>query len=138
MSSVRIRIKNEKKEDQTMNEKFLEVLKHEGPVTIVTINGNPAHVVNTWMSYVSRKDDELYIPAAGMHSIEGDFAKDNHVLLTFGSKEVEGTVGPGAGFHVFGTGRFVDQGPAFAAKQEKFPWLTRLLMVHVDEVQQKI
>ncbi len=94
MSSVRIRIKNEKKEDQTMNEKFLEVLKHEGPVTIVTINGNPAHVVNTWMSYVSRKDDELYIPAAGMHSIEGDFAKDNHVLLTFGSKEVEGTVGP--------------------------------------------
>lgn len=94
MSSVCIRIKNEKKEDQTMNEKFLEVLKHEGPVTIVTINGNPAHVVNTWMSYVSRKDDELYIPAAGMHSIEGDFAKDNHVLLTFGSKEVEGTVGP--------------------------------------------
>ncbi|SSA28557.1 FMN-binding protein [Lacticaseibacillus rhamnosus] len=94
MSSVRIRIKNEKKEDQTMNEKFLEVLKHEGPVTIVTINGNPAHVVNTWMSYVSRKDDELYIPAAGMHSIEGDFAKDNHVLLTLVPRKLKEQLDP--------------------------------------------
>ena len=121
-----------------MNETFLEVLKHEGPVTIVTINGQPAHAVNTWMSYVTLKEDELIIPAAGMHSLEGDFAEDPHVLLTFGSKEVEGTVGPGAGFHVRGTGRLVSQGPEFAAKQAQFPWLTRVLIVHIDEVQQKI
>ena len=70
-----------------MNQKFLDVMNDEGPVTIVTINANPASVVNTWMSYV--KVDEanncLYIPAAGMHSIENDFAQDNHVLLTMGS-----------------------------------------------------
>lgn len=40
------------KESITMDQKFLDVMKHEGPATIVTINAQPAHVVNTWMSYV--------------------------------------------------------------------------------------
>ena len=72
-----------------MNQKFLDVMKDEGPVTIVTINANPASVVNTWMSYVKVDEDNnrLYLPAAGMHSIENDFAQDNHVLLTMGSKK---------------------------------------------------
>lgn len=121
-----------------MNEKFLEVIAHEGPVTIVTINGNPAHVVNTWASYITVKADRLLIPAAGMHSIEADFLKDNHVLLAFGSKEVEGTVGPGAGFHVLGTGQFVEAGVDFEEKKQQFPWVTRLLVVSIIDVQQKI
>ena len=64
-------------------------MKDEGPVTIVTINANPASVVNTWMSYVKFDEDNnrFYLPAAGMHSIENDFAQDNHVLLTMGSKK---------------------------------------------------
>ena len=81
----------------TMDQKFLDVMKHEGPATIVTINAQPAHVVNTWMSYVQVTDKQLLIPAAGMHSIEQDFSTDNHVIITVGSKEVEGTQGPGAG-----------------------------------------
>ncbi|WP_125703030.1 pyridoxamine 5'-phosphate oxidase family protein [Lacticaseibacillus daqingensis] len=121
-----------------MNEKFLQVLQHEGPVTIITVNGNPAHVVNTWMSYVTVKGGQLFIPAAGMHSIEADFATDNHVTLTFGSKAVEGTVGPGAGFHVHGTGAFVTEGADFDAKKAQFPWLTRLLVVTIDDIEQKI
>ena len=92
-----------------MNQKFLDVMKDEGPVTIVTINANPASVVNTWMSYVKVDEDNnrLYLPAAGMHSIENDFVQDNYVLLTMGSKKVEGTAGSGAGFHVKGTGKFL-------------------------------
>ncbi|WP_461214559.1 pyridoxamine 5'-phosphate oxidase family protein [Lacticaseibacillus sp. GG6-2] len=121
-----------------MDEKFLAVLAHEGPVTIVSVNGNPAHVVNTWMSYVTLSDNQLLIPAAGMHSVEQDMAKDNHLVLTFGSKEVIGTVGPGAGFHVHGTGEFIDHGPAFEQKKAQFPWVTRVLVVTIDEVQQKI
>ncbi|KRK72921.1 pyridoxamine 5'-phosphate oxidase family protein [Lacticaseibacillus nasuensis] len=121
-----------------MNEKFLEVLKHEGPVTIITVNAHPAHVVNTWMSYIDVVGNTLTIPAAGMHSIEADFPTDNHVTLTFGSKAVEGTVGPGAGFHVHGTGRFVDSGVEFEAKKARFPWVTRLLIVNIDDIQQKI
>lgn len=121
-----------------MNEKFLEVMQHEGPVTIITINGNPAHVVNTWMSYITVKDNELLIPAAGMHSIEADFPKDDHLTLTVGSKEVQGTIELGAGFHVHGTGRFVDSGADFDLKKQEFPWLTRLLIVTVTDVEQKI
>lgn len=121
-----------------MNKTFLEVLKHEGPVTIITVNAHPAHVVNTWMSYITLKGDRLIIPAAGMHSIEADFPTDNHVTLTFGSKEVEGTVGPGAGFHVHGTGEFADSGPDFDAKKAQFPWVTRVLIVTIEDVQQKI
>ena len=123
-----------------MNQKFLDVMKDEGPVTIVTINANPASVVNTWMSYVKVDEDNnrLYLPAAGMHSIENDFVQDNYVLLTMGSKKVEGTVGPGAGFHVKGTGEFFAEGPEFAEMKARFPWLREVLQVNIDQIEQKI
>ena len=123
-----------------MNQKFLDVMKDEGPVTIVTINANPASVVNTWMSYVKVDEDNnrLYLPAAGMHSIENDFAQDNHVLLTMGSKKVEGTVGPGAGFHIKGTGKFLSEGLEFAEMKARFPWLREVLQVNIDQIEQKI
>ena len=80
------------KGDIIMDPKFVEVMKYEGPATIVTVNGHPASVVNTWMSYikVNQAGNYLLIPAAGMRSIEHDFEKDNHVTLTMGTKEVEG------------------------------------------------
>lgn len=123
-----------------MNPKFLEVMQHEGPVTIVTINAQPASVVNTWGSYVNINEagNYLLIPAAGMRSIEHDFATDNTVVLTMGSKAVEGTVGPGAGFHVHGTGEFIESGAEFDAMQAKFPWIRKVLKVNIKEIQQKI
>lgn len=123
-----------------MNPKFLEVMQHEGPVTIVTINAKPASVVNTWGSYVNINEagNYLLIPAAGMRSIEHDFATDNTVVLTMGSKAVEGTVGPGAGFHVHGTGEFIEAGAEFDAMQAKFPWIRKVLKVNIKEIQQKI
>lgn len=100
------------------NEKFLEVMQHEGSVTIVTINAQPAGVVNTWMSYVKLDLDHdlIYIPAAGMHSIEEDFKTDE----TVGTKEVLGTEGPGAGFHLFGQGSFIEAGPIFDEIKSNF------------------
>jgi len=123
-----------------MDAKFLDVMQHEGPVTIVTINAHPASVVNTWMSYVDVHADDNYllIPAAGMHSIEADFKTDNTVTLTMGSKAVEGTVGPGAGFHVHGTGEFIANGAAFDTMQAKFPWIREVLKVTVHDIEQKI
>lgn len=123
-----------------MDQKFLELMKDEGPVTIVTINAYPANVVNTWMSYVKidEKNNCLYIPAAGMHSIENDFAKDNTVLLTMGSKKVEGTAGPGAGFHVTGSGEFLNKGPEFYEMKTHFPWIRKVLKVKIRKIEQKI
>lgn len=76
-----------------MNEKFLQVIKDPGPATIVTVDGNPAHVVNTWSQYIKVIDDHtLLIPAAGMHSIEGDIDKGkNELTITVGSFKVPGT-----------------------------------------------
>ena len=115
-------------------------MAHEGPVTIVTINAHPASVVNTWMSYVKvdQKNNVLYIPAAGMHSIENDFKQDNTVLLTVGSKEVEGTEGPGAGFHITGKGSFLSDGPEYTEMKKKFSWIREVLKVNIDKIDQKI
>ncbi|MFC6169153.1 pyridoxamine 5'-phosphate oxidase family protein [Loigolactobacillus jiayinensis] len=123
-----------------MEQKFLEVMQHEGPVTIITVNAQPASVVNTWASYVdiNEASNYLLIPAAGMHSIEHDFSTDNTVVLTMGSKAVEGTVGPGAGFHIHGTGEFIKAGAEFDAMHAKFPWLREVLKVTIGEIQQKI
>ncbi|MFC6182026.1 pyridoxamine 5'-phosphate oxidase family protein [Lactiplantibacillus daowaiensis] len=123
-----------------MDAKFLDVMSHEGATTIITINAHPASVVNTWNSYVEIHPDDNYllIPAAGMRSIEHDFETDTTVTLTMGSKAVEGTVGPGAGFHVHGHGEFLASGTAFDAMQAKFPWIREVLKVNIDDIQQKI
>ncbi|QGG61871.1 pyridoxamine 5'-phosphate oxidase family protein [Loigolactobacillus bifermentans] len=122
------------------NEKFLDVLQHEGAVAIITLAPVPTAVTNTWMSYLrlDKANDKIYIPAAGMHSVEEVVAQDNHLKLTMGSKEVEGTVGPGAGFHVTGTGKFIDNGPVFDQMKADFPWVTRVLEISVTDISQKI
>lgn len=53
-----------------LTEKFLEVLKHEGVVSIVTCENNEAHVVNTWNSYIVIEGDKMLIPAAGMRKTQ--------------------------------------------------------------------
>lgn len=123
-----------------MNETFLEVMRHEGAVTIISSSENAPgfHAVNTWNSYVQISGDKLYIPAAGMHSVQQDIEKNNQVMLTVGSKEVIGTVGLGAGFHLYGTADFITEGPIFNEMKEKFPFLSRVLQITVTEIDQKI
>lgn len=122
------------------NETFLAVMQDEGPATIITVNAQPASVVNTWMSYIKLDPahDQLYIPAAGMHSIENDFATDATVVITVGSKQVMGTEGPGAGFHLTGKGSFVTSGAVFDEMKDCFPWIRAVLQVKVTELVQKI
>lgn len=123
-----------------MDKKFLEVLQHEGPVTMITLKARPVNVVSTWMSYlkVDPENELLYAPAAGMRSIENDFQTDQTLLLTFGSKEVEGTVGPGAGFYVTGQGSFLESGPIYAEFKQTFPWVRKVLQVKITKIEQKI
>lgn len=79
-------------------ETFLAVLEHEGVVTIISNNASDYHAVNTWNSYVKVEGNKLLIPAAGMHSVEEDLAVNDQVLVTLGSREVEGLVGPAQDF----------------------------------------
>lgn len=120
-------------------EKLLEVLKHEGVVSIVTQGKQEPHVVNTWNSYIKITDDDrILIPAGFMSETESNLEKNNKVQLTLGSKEVQGTQGPGTGFLVVGTAAFVKEGNELQDLKQKLPWARAILQVKVDSAEQKI
>lgn len=120
------------------NEKFKEVLNHEGALSITTWSNNNANVTNTWNSYTHISNDVLLIPAAGMTSTQKDISINNKIKLTLGSKEVEGTIGMGAGFYLEGTARFLDDGDEYDMMKTKFPFLKRVLEVTPIIVKQTI
>jgi hypothetical protein len=120
-------------------EKFLEVIGKEGVVSIVSYDENEAHVVNTWNTYLVPKDnDKLLIPAYAMRRTEKKTNKNSKVLLTVGSKEVIGHRGPGAGFLMEGTAKFISSGPEFDMMKAKFSFLTRVLEVTVTSLKQTL
>jgi len=68
-------------------EKFLEVLNHEGVVSIVSCSNNEAHVVNTWNSYlVIVEGNKILIPAAAMIKTKENINSNPNIKLTLGSK----------------------------------------------------
>ena len=61
-----MKMKNENK----LSEKFLEVLQHEGVVSIMSWGVDP-HLVNTWNSYlVVTSDERILIPAYGFRKTQ--------------------------------------------------------------------
>lgn len=120
------------------NEKFLEVLKHEGVVSIVTWANNDAHVSNTWNSYLMVEDDKILIPAAGMIKTEKNININPNIKLTLGSKEVMGYKAMGTGFLIEGTAKFVKSGTDFDKMKTKFPWMSRTLEVTVTLCKQTV
>lgn len=118
---------------------FREVASKEGVVAIVSCAEGQAHVVNTWNSYLVMPDEvRLLIPAWKMRKTEANVLKNPKVLLTLGSKEVRGRMGPGTGFLVEGTARFVKEGEEFDVMKAKFPFLTRVLEITVGSLKQTI
>lgn len=121
------------------DQKFKEVVGKEGVVSIVTCADGEAHVVNTWNSYLVLPDDNrILLPAWAMRKTEKNVIKNNKVLLTLGSKEVEGKMGQGTGFLIKGSAKFLTSGLEFDMMKEKFPFLTRVVEVTVSSVKQTI
>ena len=120
-------------------EKFLEVLNHEGVVSIVTCANNEAHVSNTWNSYlVIVEGNKILIPAAAMIKTENNININPNVKLTLGSHEVMGYKYMGTGFLLEGTARFLKDGDNFKMMRNKFPFLTRVLEVTVSSCKQTL
>ena len=120
--------------------KFLQVLKHEGVVAIATqgANGRP-HLVNTWNSYVQVvPDEQLVIPVGGMHTTENNVSQNSDILLTGGSREVEGKHGPGTGFLISGHAEFSYAGPEFDLIKRRLSWVRAALKVAVKEITQTL
>jgi hypothetical protein len=122
-----------------LTEKFLEVINHEGVVSIVSWGENEPHIVNTWNSYLNVTSDErILIPAAGMRRTQKNVEQNNKVKVTLGSKEVMGYNYPGTGFLIEGTAKFVESGLEFDMMKEKFSFLSRVLEITVTSAKQTL
>ncbi|MGL4969059.1 MAG: pyridoxamine 5'-phosphate oxidase family protein [Fusobacteriaceae bacterium] len=121
------------------NEKFLETIRHEGVVSIVTCANGEAHVSNTWNSYLNiAEENKILIPAAAMIQTEKNINENPKVKLTLGSHEVMGYRYMGTGFLVEGTAKFFSSGEQFNMMKEKFSFLTRVLEVTVTSYKQTL
>ena len=126
-------------ENKKLSEKFHEVLKHEGVVSIISW-GLETHVVNTWNSYlVVTADERILIPAYGFRKTEENVNVNNNIKLSLGSKEVLGYKDyQGTGFVVNGTAKYINSGDEYDFMKEKFSFLTRVLEITVDSAKQML
>ena len=122
-----------------LSEKFLEVLKHEGVVSIMSWGIEP-HLVNTWNSYlVVTKDECILIPAYGFRKTQKNVEVNNKVKLSLGSKDVLGYKDyQGTGFVIDGTAHFFESGDEYDMMKSKFSWLNRVLEITVDNAKQML
>jgi len=122
-----------------LSEKFLEVVKHEGVVSIMSWGVEP-HLVNTWNSYlVVTEDERILIPAYGFRKTQKNVDVNNKVKIALGSKEVLGYKDyPGTGFIIEGTAAYIESGDEYDMMKSKFSWLTRVLEITVDKAMQML
>lgn len=121
-------------------EKFLETLKYEGVVSIVSWGIDEPHVVNTWNSYLVITDDErILIPAYAMNRTHKNVEVNNHVKLTLGSREVKGYNDyQGTGFLINGIARYIESGPEFDLMKGKFSFARKVVEITVTSIKQML
>lgn len=126
-------------QDAKLSDKFHEVLKHEGVVSIMSWGVEP-HMVNSWNSFVVITEDErILIPAYGFRRTEKNIHVNNQIKLSIGSKNVLGYKDyPGTGFIVTGTASYIDSGAEYDMMKEKFSFLTRVFEITVDKAKQML
>ena len=123
-----------------LTEKFFDVLKKEGVVSIVSWGVDEPHMVNTWNSYlVVTSDERILIPAYAMNRTEKNINQNNKVKIALGSKEVLGYKDyQGTGFVIEGTAKYLESGSEFDMMKEKFSFLTRVLEIKVTSAKQML
>ncbi|MDX9898718.1 MAG: pyridoxamine 5'-phosphate oxidase family protein [Spirochaetia bacterium] len=120
-------------------EKMRDVLKEEGVVAITTMGAAGPHMVNTWNTYLQIiEDGRLLIPAGNMNLTEENVAKNSKVLLTMGSRKVQGKRGLGTGFLIEGTARFLTSGREFEIIRASFSWARAALLVTITSATQTL
>lgn len=126
-------------QNSKLNDKFQEVLKHEGVVSIMSWGVEP-HMVNTWNSFmVITEDERILIPAYGFRKTEKNVNVNNQIKLSIGSKNVSGYKNyPGTGFIVNGTAAYIESGAEYDMMKEKFDFLTRVFEITVITAKQML
>ena len=123
-----------------LTEKFFDVLKKEGVVSIISWGIDEPHVVNTWNSFlVVTSDERILIPAYAMCKTEKNVNQNNKIKIALGSKEVSGYKDyPGTGFVIEGTAKYLESGSEFDMMKEKFSFLTRVLEITITSAKQML
>lgn len=124
-----------------LSKTFLEVIKHEGVVSVTSWGSSDTpHVRCTWNSFLHITDDgRILAPIAGFTSVQEDTAENDKVILTLGSREVEGFNGyQGTGFLIEGRARFCDAGDDFDQMKKDYPFMNKLLEVTVASQKQML
>ncbi|MDR7866939.1 MAG: pyridoxamine 5'-phosphate oxidase family protein [Sporomusaceae bacterium] len=123
-----------------LSEKFFEVLKDEGVVSIVSWGEDEPHIVNTWNSYlVVTPDERILVPAYAMRKTEKNLKLNNKLKMALGSRNVVGYNNyQGTGFVLEGTGEYLESGPEYEMMKERFSFLTRVLAITVTSAKQML
>lgn len=116
-----------------------QCLNDEGIVSIVTNGKDFPHVVNTWNSYVIiTAKGEFLIPVGRMTKTEENLKTCDKVLMTFGSRNVEGLQYIGTGFLVEGSGGFETSGDNFEEMKTKCQWIRAVWVIKPSKIEQTL
>ena len=110
-------------------------------VAIATMGPDGPHVVATWGDYVRAlgvQDDRLLIPVGHMHKTEANLKRDNRVELLCGTRQVQGSHGPGKGCALVGKAEVQVRGPHFDTVKAKFHWARAALVINVEEAKPQL
>jgi hypothetical protein len=83
-------------------------------------------------------DGNLLIPAGGMMETEANISRNDHVLVTMGSREVEGLRSKGAGFLIEARAKFLVEGAEFDSMKQRFPWARAVVVIKPEEITQTL
>jgi hypothetical protein len=83
-------------------------------------------------------DNRILIPAAGFNKTQKNVDVQNKIILTLGSRDIQGKMGMGTGFVIDGTAKFLTEGSDFNMMKEKFSFLNRALEIKADNIRQTI
>lgn len=118
-----------------------EVIDKTEWIAIATTGPDGPHVVATWGDYVRAlgiQNDTILIPVGLMRKTEANLQHDRRIELLCGSRQVQGTRGPGKGCALVGTAKFQTAGPHFEEVRAKFPWARAALVVSVEETKPQL
>jgi len=118
-----------------------EVLEKAEWIAVATTGPDGPHLVATWGDHVRALgigDSTLLIPVGLMNKTEANVKRDNRVELICGTRQVEGTHGPGKGCGIIGKAEFQTAGPHFDAIKAKFRWARAALVVSVEEAKPQL
>ncbi len=118
--------------------KVNEVVENAEVVSIATCDADGPHMVATWGDYVRaigiQNQETIVIPTGGYRKTEENLKKNDKVEVLIGSKQVEGSRGPGAGFLISGRGKIETSGEFAELAKSKFAWARGALVIRVDEI----